>query len=482
MKSFYRSLLLSVWSLSMLFGLASAASAVNCSSATAKWNRDYYADPSGKTFISSPFQCEVYSGGSGYSKNSPTIIKSNEAECPVGQRCIRTQDCNDIGGICFSGSVTMANIKYPDGEPRSKYPDYTASIPFRCPGDASISCFVPKVSSLSAEPITTPESLAAEPSVPEAPQVPTPFTNCCREIVPKDGNSYSEGKYGLNHFIQVGINIYECILCMVAALMLLMFVIGSFYLMTSAGSKPSVDKGIAIIKNAIIGAIIVFASILIVNYSVKALGGSFLDTQKLQVNPAAGKQITSVAGAPAPVIAIPAPPAPIPTTSTTISGISFDYSCTQDQIDAIEAALKYLEGKITPSFGDMAVYTKSVFTEYICYGSGYSLGGAMAAYRPEKYDSTGKPLDCPDYVHVWQSTFDEEIMKRSSILVHEAAHAHDCKDGTLNIKKNCVAEQKAHSVQADYLEILGDAKQAGTTRCLWWKKYPGCTKATDPRC
>ncbi len=488
MKSFYQSILLGIWVFSLFFGLASTASAINCSAASAKWNRDYYADPSGKTFISSPFQCIEHTASSIYDKNSPTIIKSGTgpdlAECPPGQRCLRAQDCNDIGGICFSRSVTMANIKYPDGEPRSKYPEYTVNVPFRCPGDASISCFVPKVSSLAVEPIITPDTVS-EPATPEDPQPIRPFTNCCREIVPKDGNSYSEGKYGLNHFIQVGINIYECILCMVAALMLLMFVIGSFYLMTSAGSKPSVDKGIAIIKNAIIGAIIVFASILIVNYSVKALGGSFLDAQKLEINANVGPKVTSVAGSPAPVVAVPAPPPPPPPASS--GSISFE-NCSEQQKQSFYKALTLAKGQMVSDLGAVDAYLEASFSKVKCGGN---LGLVVAEY-PYTVNVTQKKLICPNAVTVYNEFFAANELMNLSTLIHEAIHHYDCvKQNFMDdrlVDSDCQVEQHAYSVQADYLESIGELIEAKRKRCDWWDntvytddKGNKC-KATDPKC
>jgi len=112
------------------------------------------------------------------------------------------------------------------------------------------------------------------------------ISDCCRQIVPNDdAEVYANGNYGLNHFVQVAINVYECILCMIAALMLLMFVVGGFIFMTSTGNPARIGTGKKIIIGAVIGGIIVFASILIVNFSIKALGGSFIDETTLKVSP-----------------------------------------------------------------------------------------------------------------------------------------------------------------------------------------------------
>lgn len=275
-------------------GLAgSLKAATNCSSINATWNKDWYADPSGQKILTPPFQCVDYNGSSNYDKNSPTLIKADSTiiECPTGQRCVRTQDCSSIGGICFSGSRSKADLVVPDGQPKPS--DYTVNVPFRCPGDSTISCYVKKEPAPGAlSPILTPDSesdSASTTSDTVTPDDPQPLrlslTKCCTEIVPKDGNAYASGDYGLNHFVQIGINVYECILCMVAALILLMFVLGAFYFMTSAGDSGRVGTGKKIITGAVIGGIIVFASILIVNFTVKALGGSFTNPATLNINP-----------------------------------------------------------------------------------------------------------------------------------------------------------------------------------------------------
>lgn len=352
-----------------------------------------------------------------------------------------------------------------------------------CPGEALGPAIEnpphPESESSVEEPIIAPEtgSLTKSPTA-----AANPFTGCCREIVPKDGNSYSEGKYGLNHFIQVGINIYECILCMVAALMLLMFVIGSFYLMTSAGSKPSVDKGIAIIKSAIIGGIIVFASILIVNYSVKALGGSFLDAQKLQIDANVGARVASVPNVPVPVIVVPPPSTPI---AVSVSGDFTFENCSQDQQDSINKALNLGSSKNVSSLtglGDVYTYIKNEgFTTFDCVASN---GNAAAYYTPLL--STNGSRQCPKIVNITPLFFGENDIMRSSILLHEAVHSFDCIHGNLD-KGPCVSEQRAHSIQADYLlEVFGDTSAAQSTRCDWWKGYTkkGCSAAsvTDPKC
>lgn len=378
----------------------------------------------------------------------------------------------------------------PDSNPANNYVTVTVyatglgttwEYAITCPGEALGPAIEnpphPDPEQAVEEPIIAPESAGLT----KAPTVSAnPLAGCCREIVPKDGNSYSEGAYGLNHFIQVGINIYECILCMVAALMLLMFVIGSFYLMTSAGSKPSVDKGIAIIKNAIIGAIIVFSSILIVNYSVKALGGSFLDAQKLQIDASVGARVASVPNVPVPVVVIPPPSTPI---AVSVDGDFTFENCSQDQQDSIVSALKFTIGKKIASLGgseDVYTYIKLYgFTTFICVGPRNN----ASAY----YQSIGSGIDrvCPKLVNITPLFFGDNDMMRSSILLHEAVHSSDCISGNLD-KGHCVAEQRAYSMQADYLELLGDSVAAKDFRCNWWNGYTskGCsaTSVTDVKC
>lgn len=352
-----------------------------------------------------------------------------------------------------------------------------------CPGE-SLGAAVEDPPHPDPEPAAEEPIIAPEPGlVAKSPTVTAnPFTGCCREIVPKDDNSYSEGAYGLNHFIQVGINIYECILCMVAALMLLMFVIGSFFLMTSAGNKTGVDKGIAIIKSAIIGGIIVFASILIVNYSVKALGGSFLDAQKLQIDANVGARVASVPNVPVPVIVVPPPSTPI---AVSVSGDFTFENCSQDQQDSINTALNLGASKNVSSLaglGDVYTYIKNEgFTTFDCVAS----KGNAAAYYTSLLSTDGS-RQCPKIVNITPLFFGENDIMRSTILLHEAVHSFDCIHGNLD-KGPCVSEQRAHSIQADYLlEVFGDTSAAQSTRCDWWKGYTkkGCSAAsvTDPKC
>ncbi len=80
------------------------------------------------------------------------------------------------------------------------------------------------------------------------------------------------GNYTLNDATQLMVNVANYILGIVGSLALLMFVIGGFMFLISAGSSKSVEKGKQIIIGAVIGLIIVFCSYMIIQFSMAALG------------------------------------------------------------------------------------------------------------------------------------------------------------------------------------------------------------------
>jgi hypothetical protein len=82
----------------------------------------------------------------------------------------------------------------------------------------------------------------------------------------------SAGDCSLNDVMQVGVQLFKIILGLVGSLSLLMFVYGGFYFILSQGDSGKVTKAKDIIKNAIIGLIIVFASYTIVNFTLLAIG------------------------------------------------------------------------------------------------------------------------------------------------------------------------------------------------------------------
>ncbi len=82
----------------------------------------------------------------------------------------------------------------------------------------------------------------------------------------------SEGDCTLDDAISVTVYIFNLILGIVGSLSLLMFVYGGFSFLISSGESDKVTKAKSIIKNAIIGLVIVFASYTIVSFTLQAIG------------------------------------------------------------------------------------------------------------------------------------------------------------------------------------------------------------------
>jgi len=79
----------------------------------------------------------------------------------------------------------------------------------------------------------------------------------------------------LNDGVQLMVNVAQWILGIVGSLTLLMFVVGGFMFLISAGNSQTVEKGKSIIIGAVIGLIIVFCSYMIIKFSMSALGLSW---------------------------------------------------------------------------------------------------------------------------------------------------------------------------------------------------------------
>ena len=281
---------------------AGQARAWVCSDKGAPWNKDKYLDPNGnKGLTLSPlFACMDLSKATSYVWNGTkwyrdyTVPSGTETQCggaDTTNRCARVPDCAQIGGTCYDTDTDTI----PAG--------WTKTVQLRCGGDTNNKCYFPPV---SATPPSEPPpeevptvDVPVEPTIPKASTTPssTPtqismsLSNCCRQIVPvlpdeydANGRPIGAGDYQLNHFVQLGINIYNCIVCIVGSLMLLMIVIGGFFMLISAGDKGKVKTGQDYIKGAVIGGIIVFASFLIVNFFVKTLGAGFINSNKVQIN------------------------------------------------------------------------------------------------------------------------------------------------------------------------------------------------------
>ena len=83
-------------------------------------------------------------------------------------------------------------------------------------------------------------------------------------LVDTSGN-YATGDYNLNDVRNYAVYLMSLILSLVGTISLLAFVYGGITLLLSAGSSDKVKKGLDIIKAAVVGLVITFASVLIIN-------------------------------------------------------------------------------------------------------------------------------------------------------------------------------------------------------------------------
>lgn len=94
-------------------------------------------------------------------------------------------------------------------------------------------------------------------------------------LVDTSNPKYNTGDYDLSDIGNYAIYIIELILSLVGTLSLIAFVYGGVTFLISAGSTEKVKKGMDIIKAAIIGIIITFSSVLIINLFFGGLGVSW---------------------------------------------------------------------------------------------------------------------------------------------------------------------------------------------------------------
>lgn len=90
-------------------------------------------------------------------------------------------------------------------------------------------------------------------------------------LVDTSGN-YATGDYNLNDIREYAIYLIKLILGLVGSLSLLAFVYGGVSFLISAGNPDKVKDGINAIKAAVIGLLITFASVLIINVFFGGLG------------------------------------------------------------------------------------------------------------------------------------------------------------------------------------------------------------------
>jgi len=89
-------------------------------------------------------------------------------------------------------------------------------------------------------------------------------------IVPEEGKEL--GSYNLDALVVLAVKIANWILGIVGSLALLFFIYGGFTFILSGGKAETISKGKLILTNSIIGLIIVFASYLIIQFTLTALG------------------------------------------------------------------------------------------------------------------------------------------------------------------------------------------------------------------
>jgi hypothetical protein len=76
---------------------------------------------------------------------------------------------------------------------------------------------------------------------------------------------------GLGDFMKVAVWLAEWILSISGSLALLFFVYGGFTFLISAGSSEKITKAKTILVNAVIGLVIVFASYMIIDFTMETL-------------------------------------------------------------------------------------------------------------------------------------------------------------------------------------------------------------------
>ncbi|MFA5886825.1 MAG: hypothetical protein WC863_03550 [Patescibacteria group bacterium] len=94
-------------------------------------------------------------------------------------------------------------------------------------------------------------------------------------IIDPTASAYQSGNYQLNDFTLLAIRISQMILGIVGSLALVMFVYGGFMFLISSGSSEKIKTAQNILVAAVIGLIIVFASYLIIQTALKAIGLSW---------------------------------------------------------------------------------------------------------------------------------------------------------------------------------------------------------------
>ncbi len=97
-------------------------------------------------------------------------------------------------------------------------------------------------------------------------------TKAQQHLIDVTAPGYREGNYQLNDVVILIITASNLILRFVGSLALLFFIYGGIMFLISSGNTEQVTKAKGIVKAAVIGLIIVFASFLIISFVLRALG------------------------------------------------------------------------------------------------------------------------------------------------------------------------------------------------------------------
>lgn len=80
------------------------------------------------------------------------------------------------------------------------------------------------------------------------------------------------GNYSVNDFLQVGLLVVNWIFGVVGSVVLFFFILGGFFFIFSSGESGKVEKGKGMIIGSVVGLIIMFASYVIIQFAMTALG------------------------------------------------------------------------------------------------------------------------------------------------------------------------------------------------------------------
>lgn len=102
---------------------------------------------------------------------------------------------------------------------------------------------------------------------------------CANSSLPENQQTCS-----VNDFVRIAVNVSKIILGLTGSLALLAFVYGGFVFLLSGGSAQNVEKGKGILKAAVIGLVIVFASYSIIQFVLTQAGlvdknGTFINSE-----------------------------------------------------------------------------------------------------------------------------------------------------------------------------------------------------------